>query len=169
MWTALVTAWVLPATTATRTQHLPLHRAFVAHLLAGALSLILIVITTICDDPYSSPSMNISDISTALLEVFGFVVLDLQRDPSGIILSLLGQGWALEVGFLALAVLVMPWGARDERIGATYRHALRRVWLQSAHAIPIVLLFGGAAVALPAPSARGGRNIACQEGCPRFL
>ena len=148
MWTVLATAWVLPATTATRTQHLPLRRAFVAHLSAGALSLILIVISTTCDDPYSSPSMNISDISTALLEVFGFVVLDLQRDLSGIVLSLLGYGLAIEVGFLALAVLVMPWGARDERIGATYRHAVRRVWLQSAHAIPIVLLVGGVAVGL---------------------
>lgn len=168
MWTSLVTAWVLPATTATRTQHLPLRRAFVAHLSAGALSLILVVIATISANPYSSSSMNISDISTALLEVFGFVVLDLQRDLSGIVLSLLGYGLTIEVGFLALAVLVMPWGARDERIGATIRHTLRRVWLQSAHAIPIVLLVGGTAVGLAGAERAWWREHRVARGLPQY-
>ncbi len=168
MWTSLVTAWVLPATTATRTQHLPLHRAFVAHLLAAALVPILVVILTVSANSYSPFSISISKLSTQLLEVFGFLVLDLQRDPSGIILSLLGQGLAVEVGFLALAVLLMPWGARDERIGATYRHALRRVWLQSAHAIPIVLLVGSVAIALAGAERAWWRENPSPTGSPKL-
>ena len=143
MWTALITAWVLPATTARRTQNLPLHRAFVAHLLAAALSVILLAILIASVNAYG---LSISHVTTELLDVLGSFVLELQSDPRGNGLALLGSLLSLEVAFLALAVLAMPWGARDERIWATYRHALRRVWLQSTHAIPILLLVGGATV-----------------------
>lgn len=165
MWTSLVTAWVLPATTARRTQHLPLRRAFVAHLLAAALVLILGAILSFSMSPYG---MSISHLATELLDNLGLFVLELQSDPSGNGLALLGFLLSIEFGFLALAVLVMPWGARDERIGATYRHALRRVWLQSTHVIPIVLLVGGVAVGLAGAERAWWREHGVARGLPHY-
>ena len=165
MWTTLVTAWVLPATTARRTQNLPLHRAFVAHLLAVALVLILMEVLTVSSNRYLA---SISHFSTEMLEIIGYLILDLQRDLSGTILSLLGRGLSIEMVFLALAVFLMPWGACDERLSATFRHSLRRVWLQTTHAIPILLFVVSVSFVLAGAQRAWWRGHPAPTGSPAY-
>jgi hypothetical protein len=54
----------------------------------------------------------------------------------------------VELGFVGLAVLLSPWGARDEPMSASYVNALRRVWLQTVHLTQIVLLVSVLAMVL---------------------
>lgn len=47
-----------------------------------------------------------------------------------------------EVIVLAVALAVAPWGARDERLRDSFRHALHRTWLHTPHAVVAFLLAG---------------------------
>ena len=48
----------------------------------------------------------------------------------------------VEVGFVLLGLLLVPWGARDERLVSSMANGLRRTWLQTSHALPAILLCG---------------------------
>ncbi len=49
---------------------------------------------------------------------------------------------SIELGFLAAAFILTPWGAGDERLRCSYAHALRHTWLLSTQAVPLILLIG---------------------------
>lgn len=66
--------------------------------------------------------------------------------------GILGSVMAVECGFVLVAILLMPWGARMERKRDTFRHALRRCWLQSPAIVLGILVFG--LVVLPVGDAR---------------
>ena len=49
---------------------------------------------------------------------------------------------SIEIGFIVLALIVLPFGARDEPLRHSFAHALRQTWLHSVHALPTVFLGG---------------------------
>lgn len=166
MWRSFLTAWVLPATTAKRTQHLPLRRALTAHLVAVALTWALMVILPHWANPYGSGS--VSSVLTELRDTVGQYVLDWQRDPWQSLDSLMRLVIPIEVGLLGLTLVIMPWGARDESFRGSYVHTLRRVWLQTTHVIPIVLLLGGVAIGLASAERAWWRDHPIPTGRPKL-
>jgi hypothetical protein len=129
---ALVTAPFLPATTARRTNGSRLSWAFLVHL--GGMALCYLV-TSLNRTPYWSfwfflrPFHWTYDLVAMLIPGKGF-----RAGPT--VLSLL----LLEAMFLILAGILMSWGPAMEPLGASYRHALRRLWL---HTGQLLLLIGG--------------------------
>jgi hypothetical protein len=127
---AFVTAWLCPARSARRTGHVSLLSAFNIHLAATVLTFLLIVWLVAIDEKKTLSNLLADllhellwDWQEALL-VFGLIAL------------------SIEAGFLLLAFLVMPWGAADEPLRSSFKHALRFTWLHTTHALPIVLLVG---------------------------
>ncbi len=132
-WSAsacLLTGAVWPATTAQATQHVSLWAAWRIHVLStvivwleiGVMALVLEV------RPWS--------FHRAIDEIVGFVfeVLDMAERHSQELLAIVGgTALGIELGFVALGLLIAPWGARVEPIGRTYQHGLRRAWLQTPH------------------------------------
>lgn len=53
----------------------------------------------------------------------------------------LGMAFWIEIAVLALAFLVFAWGGlTDERLGESYRHSLRQVWIRTPHGLLIIVL-----------------------------
>ncbi len=135
-------AWCLPATTATRTQHVSLKSAFGVHVLTALLVTLLVIIL-----------VNVPDSLANRTQIAHYVVA-IEQD----LISLweeLAQNWffhsflfvmtvlSIEAAFGLLALAIAPWGARDEPMRASLRQAFKTVWLQSAQALVVVLLVGG--------------------------
>lgn len=127
---AFLTAWCRPATTARRTSAVPLKSAWLVHVLSALLVLPLISLLEGCDS-HRDP-----------LHLLGEILEEFVRDPGEAFLVLSITTIIVEMGFLAMALLLLPWGAVDEPIQASLRNALRSVWLHSTHALPVVLLVG---------------------------
>ena len=77
-----------------------------------------------------------------------FFLERLARKPKEVVLTILGIALLVELGFLGVGYLVMPWGAYDEPLGASFRHALRRVWLQTPHVVLIIATVGAIGIPL---------------------
>lgn len=137
---AVFIAWVLPKTTATRTQHVPLTYAWFIHFVAALLSAMLIV--TFVSFVDSREALSLGGLMEAAGSGINEIYNELDVDPFVAIFTVLGVVILIELGFVALAAMVAPWGARDEPLRATYVSALRRTWLQSA-ALPYAALYVG--------------------------
>ena len=145
--TVFVTAWLLPAMTARRTGHVSLMNAWLIHLLAALLTILLIMLLV----AWAEPGRGVRHIDEAFIEfvlMIDQIAEQFARHPyvwsavlAGIILS-------IEIGHLLLAMLVMPWGAHDEPMRDSYRNAVRHTWLRTAHVLPCVLLVGTVAAVL---------------------
>lgn len=135
-----LTAWLLPATTARRTAHVSLAGMWLLHFVSALPTVAVIVFLVAW-----------IEAGTIMVEV-GSMLVDfgdeLERHPVQFPLIVVGIASAIEAGFLGLALLVMPWGARDEPVRSSYRNALRQTWLRSTHVIPVVLLVGVVAVTI---------------------
>ncbi len=130
---ALIAIWTAPwapAATARRTGCVRLGAAFAAHLAAGLLTVAVVSILAWLDTA-STPFLLIGQMVTEFL-----------RDPLewAVIVGLVVLG--IEAGVLLLAALIMPWGAREERIGESFRHGLRWTWIATGLAVPGVFLSG---------------------------
>ncbi len=138
--TTVLMACVRPATAARRTNHVSLGRAYATHwaalLLVASEILLLIEYIPRVDPPGEA---RVGTLTTAA----GKLVYDLGREPLLWTTLAIGSVVGGELGFLALAILVTPWGARDEPIRASIVHAIRRTWLQTPHLVLAVLVFGG--------------------------
>lgn len=120
-----------PAAAARRTLHCPLRAAWLIHAVCafGALLVVLLVIAaTETDVP-----ADYIDYQNSALNVFGIFLNEVAEYPFPTLAIVL----AIELGYAALAVWLLPWGACDEPLKDSLRHALRRVWMQS----PQLLLF----------------------------
>ncbi len=137
---ALLTAWLLPATTARRTAHVSLPGAWALHLIAALLTFVLIMFLVAWSK--ADGALSIGPIVSEFQEIVREIATARQRQPIRFPFAVMGVGLLIEVSFLGVALLVMPWGACDEPLRCSYRHALRRTWLQTAHVIPIVLFVG---------------------------
>ena len=121
-----------PATAALRTLHVSLPTALAIHVLSVLLATVALVILVGWAD--GEPLLN------SVVAAFVFVVDAFSDDPKTTILIVVGVGLLIEVGFLWLAFWMMPWGAVDEPLHASFSHAIRRVWCQTPHATLIVLM-----------------------------
>ncbi|HOW73197.1 MAG TPA: hypothetical protein PKY77_21580 [Phycisphaerae bacterium] len=128
---AFLTAWLLPATTARHTRTLPLLHAYGVHLLAGVATFLLIVALVGIDER--------RDVTTVLAND---ILREFDRDWQEALLITMLVVFLVEGGFLALALVVLPWGAADEPLRSSWAHALRHTWLHSTHALPAVLIIG---------------------------
>ncbi len=154
-------AWRRPATLATRTAGAPLKWAYAVHVLAGVATTFLIVAIVSAIEAYSRPSPW--TFATAFVSRFADNVADVARgirrfplEVTAILLTIVGL---IELGFVALALLVMPWGARDERLRDGFRAALRQTWLHTTHALPAVLLGGAIVLAIELPGQNWHRDF----------
>ncbi len=133
---ALLTAWLWPATTASRTAHALLARVWMLHLFASVLTVAVIMFLVAWSKTNASGDINwiISEFTSLIVSSASY----LGHQPSVVAASALG----IEAAFFGLAFLVMPWGACDEPLRNSYRNSLRQTWLQTAHFIPVVLTVG---------------------------
>lgn len=90
-----------------------------------------IVVTVACaDQPAALTPAAVFDRTAQLI---GEVVRDAARHPGPAGGVVLGVTLLVELVFALVAVLVMPWGAADERRRDSFRNALRQVWLHTTH------------------------------------
>ncbi len=145
-WIASLTAGFAPATTARRTNHVTLRSAFLIHLVAACVTVVLVLGL----DAWSTT------MRPGALRTFGDqwadsiedLVEELVEDPWESVAIVATVSLATECGFLLLAFIVMSWGACDEPIRQSFRHSLRRTWLQSVHAVWAVLLAGSVVICM---------------------
>lgn len=138
---ALLTAWILPRTTARRTLTAPLWKAWLVHVVAGMAVLAIITSTAILVE---APALTFSDFFAEVGRTCQNTLAEFARNPIEFSLSILGFVLLFEAINLAVATVTVPWGAVDEPLKNSYRHAIRQVWLRSAHAVPIVGTVAGA-------------------------
>ncbi|MGB9623380.1 MAG: hypothetical protein ACPMAQ_00820, partial [Phycisphaerae bacterium] len=141
---SLLTAWLLPATTARRTAHVKLWRAYVVHIVSFALTLLLILVLLVCGEVLETRHRLIEQVGRDLRSVGSFF-----RDhPAEAYLIAGGIFLSVELGVAALAVFLAPWGAQDEPVRLSLANAFRRTWQQTSHAPVLTLLIGGVALGL---------------------
>ncbi len=148
-WSAevgVLTAWLLPVRTARRTAHVPLRQAFVVHVLAAC----LVVLVTIAVPAWLQLRgvENLSGLSAEWVWFVRELVEGFSRHPLEATAIAAGIAVCIEGVFLVLALLLMPWGAYDEPLRESYACALRRIWLHTAHLLVIALLVSGLVLTL---------------------
>jgi len=119
-----------PATAALRTLDVSLPTAAAIHVLSVLLAAVALV-------------MLVGWAGGESLNAFAFVADAFASDPKTTVLVVIGVALLIELGFVWLAFWMMPWGAVDEPLRASFSHALRRIWCQSPHGLLIILLIGG--------------------------
>lgn len=134
MWRVFTHSWCCPATTARHLAQVGLAKAFGIHILCG---LILFFGTTGLDAVLAGRS---------LFEPWGQMILNISRWPTEFLIILAITLFVVEFIALVLALLTMPWGARDEKLRSSLSHAMRIVWLQSMSMVVgtlvLVMFFG---------------------------
>ncbi len=138
------TAWLLPATTARRTQHVRLWLAFLIHVTALVFSIFFIAFLVIWGETPFDPVRALNEFIEGILWFY----LELSRFYVQLFVFVGLYAIFLEGGFLLLAFLVSPWGAGDERLRASYGHALRHCWLRTICICPAAFVIAFLAVAL---------------------
>ena len=129
---AFLTAGLLPATTARRTGHVPLGWAWALHVLAALAAALLAPFL----QDFSTGDVaghNLAYAVNAMGDAYA-------RAPEVFAVSEAAACLSIELGFVVLALLVMPWGAQDEPIRVSMASALRRTWLQTPHVILAAIL-----------------------------
>jgi hypothetical protein len=125
---------LLPATTAERTNHLRLINAWFIHFV----SLICLFCACVIFDSLDSPAFRFG-----LIDQTSFAD-EVQKSLSKLWPWIIhGDGWivitclfaAIELVYLVIAWLSMAWAATFENAAQAFRHALRRSWVQSSHAV----------------------------------
>ena len=144
-WMALLTTGILPATTARRTARVRLRAAFAVHVVAALLAALLVL----CLVEWEATGSTKPDAAVVLRVTMGDIA-DLAGefvdDPMLAVPMTLMTILAIEAGFVGLTLLMMPWSAGDEPLGDSLRHGIRRAWLLTPHALPLIFLFGVTAV-----------------------
>lgn len=144
---AFVTAWLFPAATARRTQHVSLRRAYAIHFAVVLATPLLALAVTAWGEAYVY-SNRASTWSDVFQKDFAEFVDQFRRYPEDTTLAIAGTLLTVESGFFVVAVLLTPWGAGDERVRTSFANSLRHVWLHTTHVLPLVCLLGALIVAL---------------------
>lgn len=137
----LLTAWIRPATATRRTNNVPLPIAFATHCVAA---FALVMCIALIDSLGPPVRWEWGDLLNRWRGHLGFIFFDSIRYPLESALMVGG----IELGILVLAILIAAWGAQDEPMADSFRHAIRRTWLHCGHVVIATLLTGGVIVAL---------------------
>ncbi len=146
---AIITAWLFPATTARKTAHVRLLTAWGVHLLAALLVLVLIFFAGAWTIMLDRNGLAFDDAVKRLARV---IWRDCRRYPEETAAVVAFTALSIEIGYAVLALLIVAWGARAEKMRDSYRHALRWVWLHSANAAPVAVVMAFVIVTLNAAS-----------------
>jgi len=141
-WMAFLTAWLLPATTATRTGAVSLKKAYAVHIIAALLTVILLFALVAVTNMPSNVTITLSGLKHEFGDVCHDIVREFKRNSKEIIFIMMSFALSIELGFVILALLLTPWGAGDEPVRSSIAHALRVTWLQTTHDLPLLLLIG---------------------------
>jgi len=117
-----------PATAAKRTLDISLRHAAAVHVLSALIAIISLVAII--------AAMEGESVRSALASIGR----DFKQDPRTSCLVVLGVISLIEMGFVGLSFVLMPWGAVDEPLRASFSHALRRAWCQSPHVALCIML-----------------------------
>lgn len=123
---ALLVGWLLPRTTARRLAHVGLLKALVVQIFS-VLTVFLLIDGLIAWALGRPP-----------LDVLREIIREAQRHPEIFMVLVIAFG-IFELFLLALAVALLPWGARDEKARSSLYHAVRTLWLQTPQ---IAVAFG---------------------------
>ena len=136
-WATFVTAGICPKTTATRTTHVGLGGAYVVHVVTFALAALLVVFLQAWEDIGGSFDFLyiLGTACSTLLDVEEVFA----RQPLVMTVATAATFFGIELAILLAALVAAPWGARDEPIGVSFRHAVRRTWLVTPHALLVIL------------------------------
>jgi len=126
---ALLTAWLLPATTARRTEHVSLWRAFAVHLVA----MMLLPISAFLPAIWWDVRFEDESLTTAVADFFEQTADLFAEEPVIVCVFMVLNLFFVEVLVLLTGVTIWPWGALDEPLSASIRNGVRRVWLQTLH------------------------------------
>jgi hypothetical protein len=155
---ALLTAWILPATTARRTAHTSLLVAWSVHLFAAGLTFLVVVFLVGWNDAGAASWYAFADALDSLIR-------DAKRELRYVghlfVLSVVLTAVAIELGLAMIALFIAPWGARDEPIRASRRHALHRVWISNGQIPFAVAAVGIVAICAPPTDWSGPFAVQC--------
>jgi len=154
---AWVTAWLWPARTAERTQHVSLISAWVVHFVAGVMAFLFAVGLATWLDGRSfalTPAEMIRVIARGLEEIYR----ELRLPPIVAGMVLTGIAVFVELEFAVLALVMAPWGARDEPLRDTIKNGLRRTWLHTAVLPWGIVTFAAVVIPLQSPAREWNRN-----------
>lgn len=126
-----------PASAASRTLHVPLRTAYFVHALS-ALGAVLAILMAAASSEWASLSES-SEIAYAVFRIVGNFLDEFVQHPLPMSLAVVG----IELGYAALALGVLPWGACDEPVHESARHALRRVWMQTPQLFLFIAIMSG--------------------------
>jgi hypothetical protein len=127
-----LTSWWRPATTAHKIAATRLRRAYAIHLLAGLAFFFGFLLLAQIDAWNRGSSYN----------VFTDILGEFDRHWQNATLITALTVLSVELSFLLLALIVLPWGAGDEPLRSSWAHALRFTWLHTTHALPLLLVIG---------------------------
>ncbi len=138
------TAWLLPATTARRTQQVRLWQAFLIHLVALVFTFFFIAFLVVWGERPFEPADALINYVEGVIWFWGQIA----REPGTAFVIMGFYILFLEGVFLLLAFMVSPWGAGDERLRVSYGHALRHCWLRTICICPAAFVIALVTVAL---------------------
>lgn len=120
-----------PASAARRTLYCPLRTAWLIHAVC-ALGIVAVVLLVVAwsELDFSADFLDYRKSVRRIVVIFLDAFLE---HPLPTVVAVV----AIELGYAALALWLLPWGACDEPIKESFRHALRQVWMQT----PQLLLF----------------------------
>jgi hypothetical protein len=135
---ALLTAWTRPATTTARMHRVSPSAAYAVHLV----SLAATVLVGVALGAIAGVWEHGRPLGAEFLRIVEELVTELIRQGGGGIIELGIAIVVIEGVFVVLALMIAPFGARDERFRSSLGHALRRTWLHTPH-IPVAILLAG--------------------------
>lgn len=139
---------VLPAKAARRAVAVPVVRAYLVH----AVFTVGIVLTILSAIAFvETPEVStFGEWGREVVHVLGIFLQEFVDHPLPMFLAV----FAIELGYAALSLLLVAWGACDESPWESIKHALRRVWMQT----PQLLLFVMAVSSGVAAAERAGQQ-----------
>ena len=145
-----LTAGACPKTTAIRTAHVGYGVAYLIHLLAFVLAVLLIVVLEAWDG--SAGPGGWEHVAGSAWHTIADLGGEFDRNPLHTTLAVAGTFVGIELAIVVAGLIFAPWGARDEPMRASFGASVRRTWLYSPHALMLILL--PALVILPLDHAR---------------
>lgn len=130
--------WLRPATSAPKLASLKLRWAYLIHVLAGIM-FFFVFLLWVQIDFWTSGSL--SNVFLELVDAF------VQHWEEASLITLFTV-LCIEAGFVAMALVFLPWGAADEPLRSSWAHVLRFTWLHTTHALALLLMIGPAVLLL---------------------
>lgn len=142
---AFLTCWIYPATTARRTAHAPLWQAWLIHFCSAIVIFFSIMMLVAYSE---TQSINVKNIFDRFVYLFIELFHEFQRNPVDIIAVIFFITLGIQIVFIVIPFFLMAWGAKDEPLKASYRNALRQLWIRTAHIVVGLMMVGTIGVSL---------------------